>query len=263
MGNYGDNYENKQQDNMFRSMVDNRVSNIAASEASYVNVKNTIASSSSKKTSNNTSCMVSTSSRNASITPRKISHKIKIQGSPDQDHAINERIAKTYIGSTKIQRNKIRPKAVKLSNKHKIVKEKSIRASSGSNRKKFIRDMNDPLNNTGSNFVMNQENYQKFYPLKMSKDDLKSQGISRDELSNNAGMPMVKNRPTTSIYGSMKNKQDKGKKYSSLTKHKEQISYNAHPHNVKPGIAGRNILKAKMEIRTHSDSNDNEYNLLV
>ena len=208
--------------------------------------------------------MVSTSSRNASITPRKLSHKIKIQGSPDQDQGINERIAKTYIGSTKIQRNKIRPKAVKLSNKHKIVKEKSIRASSGSNRKKFIRDKNDPLNNTGSNFVMNQEGYQKFYPLKVGKDELKSQGISRDEPSHSSGMPMVvKNRPTTSIYGAMKNKHEKGKKYSSLTKHKDQISYNAHPHNVKPGIAGRNILKAKMEIRTHSDSNDNEYNLLV
>jgi hypothetical protein len=208
--------------------------------------------------------MVSTSSRNASITPRKITHKIKIQGSPDQNQAINERIAKTYIGSTKIQRHKIRPKAVKLSSKHKIVKDKSIRASSGSNRKKFIMDKNDPLNNTGSNFMMNQDTYQKFYPLKLGKEELKSQGISRDEISNNTGMPMVvKNRPTTSIYGSMKNKQEKGQKYSSLTKHKDLISYNAHPHNLKPGIAGRNILKAKMEIRTHSDSNDNEYNLLV
>jgi hypothetical protein len=53
--NYGDNFENKQQDNLFRSMVDNRVSNIATSEANYIDAKNTIASGSSKKTSNNTS----------------------------------------------------------------------------------------------------------------------------------------------------------------------------------------------------------------
>lgn len=208
-GNYGEVVASHEKDCVLKSMIDHRMSNAMPSEASYVNVKNTIASNSSKKTSNNTSCLVSTSSRNASITPRKIVTKIKIQGSPDTGHnlQINDRTSGVYKPNSKIHQSKIRAKVVKLPNKHKVINNKSIRASSGSNR-------------------------MKFHPLKLSKEDLKSQGISRDEMSSKESMPTVtKNRPTTGIYGAMKQKSKKGKKYSSLTKYKNQLPSNAHPHN--------------------------------
>jgi len=42
------------------------------------------------------------------------------------------------------------------------------------------------------------------------------------------------------------------------------VGFNAHPHSLKKGgMNHRNILKAKMEVRTNSDSNNNEYNLIL
>lgn len=58
------------------------------------------------------------------------------------------------------------------------------------------------------------------------------------------------------------NVEDRSSKHSSLNKHKETLGYNAHPHYLK-GNLNRNILKAKMEIRTGSDWNENEYNLIL
>ena len=77
-------------------------------------------------------------------------------------------------------------------------------------------------------------------------------------------MPMViQNRPSSNIYGKGKNQEDKGQKFTSLMKSKDKAGYNAHPHFWKKGNANRNILKAKMEIRTHNDSQGDEYNLIL
>lgn len=56
------------------------------------------------------------------------------------------------------------------------------------------------------------------------------------------------------------NADDRSSKHSSLNKHKDAVGYNAH---CLKGNLNRNILKAKMEIRTGSDCNDNEYNLIL
>lgn len=77
-------------------------------------------------------------------------------------------------------------------------------------------------------------------------------------------MPAVlKNRPGTGVYGSRKLPDEKRQNFSSLNKHNDVVSYNAHSHFIKKGSANRSILKTKMEIRTNSDSNDNEYNLIL
>lgn len=154
-------------------------------------------------TSNNTSCLVSTSSRNASITPRKIVTKVLTHGSPEinQNQTVNERVGKTYLPNSKIQRNKIRPKAVKLSNKHKIVQESSIRGSSGSNRSKFVNDVNDPLNNTNSKNVI-------------EKDIFRGKLTTNMHDSEHVNMPMViKSNPGANIYGSVKKVDDKNQKF--------------------------------------------------
>lgn len=49
-------------------------------------------------------------------------------------------------------------------------------------------------------------------------------------------------------------------KHSSQSKYQETKGYNAHPHKAKGNVC-RNILKAKMDIRTGTDANDNELNL--
>lgn len=124
-------------------------------------------------------------------------------GSPEisQNQTVNERVGKTYLPNSKIQRNKIRPKAVKLSNKHKIVQESSIRGSSGSNRSKFVNDANDPLNNTNSKNAM-------------EKDIFRSKLAPSMHESEHINMPMViKSNPGNNIYGSVKNVDDKNKKF--------------------------------------------------
>lgn len=217
-----------------------------------MNVKNTIVSTSSKKTSNNTSCLVSTSSRNASITPRKIATKVMNQRSPEETQALGiNRIGKSYVANSKIQRNNLKPKAVKLNNKHKIIKEKSIRASSGSNRIKFIKNKGH-LNNTSTKIAKGKEHYNQIIPELRKHDDL--------------SIPMmIKNRPTTGVYGSMKSSDAKDQILAGFRKKKDSFGYNAHPHSFKKGggTNNRSILKAKMEIRTNSDSNNNEYNLIL
>ena len=135
---------------------------ILSSDPNYVNnVKNTIISSSSKKTSNNTSWLVSTSSRNTSITPRKISSKVKGYNDPSQNATVNDNYNKSYLPNPKIQRNNIRVgNNIKLSKKHTIPKDNVIRASSGAKRSKFTNDIEDKMNFTGSKIVMDKESYQ-------------------------------------------------------------------------------------------------------
>lgn len=74
---------------------------------------------------------------------------------------------------------------------------------------------------------------------------------------------MIKNRPTTGIYGSIKSTEKGSKFKGGFGKKKDSFGYNAHANLAKKGGQNRNILKAKMEIRTNSDSNDNEYNLIL
>jgi hypothetical protein len=158
-----------------------------------------------------------------------------------------DRFDKTYLANSKIQRNKIKPKPVKLSNKHKMVKEKSIRESSGSNRNKLTISEHDPLNNTGSKVVMDKDSYQKIIN-ELGKSELRKMGVITQQ--DNASMPSVsnKNNPTSGIYGSFKTHEEKHK--FSTSKKKEKAGYNAHPSILKKGLANRNILKAKMEVRT-------------
>ena len=113
--------------------------------------------------------------------------------------------------------------------------------------------------------------------------NLNKHGIVVNEEAIQTSMPIViKTRNSNNIYGTVKNERlvlptqyfhdlwyrvsnnvdDKSSKYSSLNKHKETLGYNAHPHYLK-GNLNRNILKAKMEIRTGSDCNENEYNLIL
>lgn len=81
--------------------------------------------------------------------------------SPETQHSRKEvKTVKGKGGNTKVLKHKIRPKAFKINNKHKLIKEKSIRASSGSNRSKFLKDK-DPLNNTGSKIIKDKEAYKK------------------------------------------------------------------------------------------------------
>lgn len=54
-GNYGDQQNLEAKGTIFRSGMDRNFNKVVSIEPSYVNVKNTIASSSSKMTSNNTS----------------------------------------------------------------------------------------------------------------------------------------------------------------------------------------------------------------
>lgn len=61
----------------------------------------------------------------------------------------------------------------------------------------------------------------------------------------------------------MKVEDNQGKIKNWFKKKKESFGYNAHPSLAKKGEINRSILKAKMEIRTNSDSNDNEYNLIL
>ena len=135
---------------------------ILSSDPNYVNnVKNTIMSSSSKKTSNNTSWLVSASSRNASITPRKVSSKVK--GYNDLSHNVtaDENYNKSYLPNPKIHRNNIGVgNNIKLSKKHTIPKDNFIRASSGAKRSKFTNDIEDKMNSTGTKIVMDKESYQ-------------------------------------------------------------------------------------------------------
>lgn len=251
----------QQKESILQSVLERNFNKASPNDQNYMNVKNTIASTSSKKTSNNTSWLVSTSSRNASITPRKIITKVVTNASPElnQNQTV-DRFGKTYLPNSKIQRNKIRPKAVKLSSKHKIIKEKSIRASSGSNRNKLLISEQDALNNTGSKVIMDKDSYQKIIN-ELGKSELKKMGVVAHQ--GDTSMPDVsnKNNLISGIYGSFKAQEEKHK--FSTNKNKEKANYNAHPTYIKKGLANRNILKAKMEIRTNSDSNENEYNLIL
>jgi hypothetical protein len=247
-GNYGEPHTNEQKESILQSALDRNLNKVTSNDHNYINVKNTIASTSSKKTSNNTSWLVSTSSRNASITPRKIISKVMANASPEMsNNQAVDRFDKTYLANSKIQRSKIKPKAVKLSNKHKMVKEKPIRESSGSNRKKLTLNEQDPLNNTGSKVVMDNDSYQKIIN-ELGKSELRKMGVITQQ--DNASMPSVSNKhnPTLGIYGSFKTHEEKHK--FSTSKKKEKAGYNAHPSILKKGLANRNILKAKMEVRT-------------
>ena len=208
---------------------------------------------------------MSNSSRNASITPRKIATKVTTNASPEnnQENPKNGKSNKNYLPSSKIQRNKIFKGGMKLSNKHTLVKDGIIRTSSGSNRDNFTSEANDKMNVTSSKTNMDKDNYKKSNNEFGHSEIHKIAASGQDETSESS-MPMViQNRPSSNIYGKGKSQEDKGQKFTSLMKSKDKAGYNAHPHLWKKGNANRNILKAKMEIRTHNDSQGDEYNLIL
>ena len=158
-GNYGDHHVGRKKESLLHSVMDKTPAG-GQNDPNYKNTINTIPSTSSK-TSNNTSCLVSTSSRNASITPRKIIAKATTKASPEKSQNYKQdRFGKGYLAQSKIHKAKMMPNPVKISNKNKIVKEKSIIATSGSNRAKLIKGK-DPLNNTGSKMIKGKDVYKK------------------------------------------------------------------------------------------------------
>lgn len=168
-----------------------------------------------------------------------------------------------YFSNSKIQRNKILAGDVKTPHKHKIVKENIIRASAESNRDHFGKDTYERMNITGSKAQHDKDNYYHIVN-EMERPELQKLGSNIQDNSQTPSMPMViQNRPSTNIYGTVKNLNDKSQKLSVLGKSKEKAGINAHPHFMKKGSAGRNILKAKMEVRTHSDSQGDEYNFIL
>ena len=172
-------------------------------------------------------------------------------------------MGKTYLPNTKIQRNNLRVnRNVKLSKKHTIAKNNVVRASSGTKRAIFTPEEQDEMNSTGSKIVMDKESYHKIIN-ELGRSELKKLGIVAQEESPRTVMPeVVKSRPVSNIYGSVKQSPEQMTHYSSLKK-KHDGDYNAHQHLNKPKPGIKNILKAKMEIRTNSDSRDNEYNLIL
>lgn len=112
---------------------------------------------------------------------------------------------------------------------------------------------------------MDKDSYQKIIN-ELGRSELKKLGVmAQEETSQNLVPNYIKNRPVTNIYGIVKQMSDDPLQYSSLKKSFEgKMGYNAHSYYPKQKAGGsRNILKAKMEIRTQSDSNDNEYNLIL
>lgn len=75
------------------------------------------------------------------------------------------------------------------------------------------------------------------------------------------GVPiLIHNLPQNNIYGSMKDCEERLPKHSSNVKYVDTIEGQA---SYLKGNINRSILKAKMEIRTGSDCQDNEYNLIL
>jgi hypothetical protein len=236
----------------------NNLNLILSSDPNYANnAKNTIVSSSSKKTSNNTSCMVSTSSRNASITPRKLSSKVKGYADMGNNPSNGDK-------PHKIQRKNLRVGGnVKISKKHTIPKTNVIRPSSGTKRSKFTPDEQLEMNSTGSNIVIDKESYQKIIN-ELGRSELKKLGIVAQEDERHTFMPdVIRNRPVTNIYGSVKQSPPEEMAHYSSLKKTHDTGYTPHSQYSKQKSGVKNILKAKMEIRTNSDSQDNEYNLVL
>jgi len=143
-----------------------------------------------------------------------------------------------------------------LSHKHKITNEKSIRTSSGSTRKKLPKEREN-LNNTGPEFIMEKDKYHKV----MTDSSISENKKMIHGFQGNLKMPtVVKNRPGNGIYGSFKASNVKEQLHTAVGKKKESLGYSGPQISTK--AASRSILKAKMEIRNNSDSNENQYNLI-
>lgn len=186
------------------------------------------------------------------------------ESSNNQSTNANEQVNKTQLPNPKVQRSDLRVgNNNKLSKKHTIPKENVVMANSRSKRNKYTNDIDNPMNSTNSKIVMDKESYQKIIN-ELGRSELKKLGVVAQEEGNHTVMPeVVKNRPSTNIYGSVKQNKEDLHHYTSF-KNKHDTNYNAHPHYIKQkGGANRNILKAKMEIRTSTDSHDNEYNLVL
>lgn len=127
---------------------------------------------------------MSTSSRNVSITPRKIVSKMIGQGSPESSQQHKGKINKTYLANPKIHKNKIRPAGAKFSGK--AAADSAVHASSSSNRHQHSKD------DAGSTCSRHAD------AAKCQKSPMVLDSVQ-------TSMPVVKTRTSNNIYGTVKN----------------------------------------------------------